>query len=189
MRRVAYLAVLAGLAVSVAGCSSFRQATGLDQSSPDEFAVVTKAPLIIPPDYNLKPPKPGAAPTNQLGPTDAAEAALYGTQQPATSTKGQLSTGEQELLAKAGASNANDMIRQKIAADNRAMQAADQSFTNKILFGMAAPNTDGTPVNANAAMQRMKADQPGSAPANTGSGATIQKDEDSDSGGWFDWIF
>lgn len=186
MRRVAYLAVLAGLALSLAGCDSIRQAAGMDRSSPDEFAVVTKAPLIIPPDYNLKPPKPGAAPTNQVGPTDSAEAALYGTRAPVTSNKGQLSAGEQELLAKAGASDANDMIRQKIAADNRAMQAADQSFTNKILFGMAAPSDTGTPVDANAEAQRLKS---GNAPANTNSGATIQKDKDSDSGGWLDGIF
>jgi hypothetical protein len=182
MRRVAYLAVLAGLAVSLAGCSSLRKEAGLDQSSPDEFAVVTKAPLIIPPDYNLKPPKPGAAPTNQVGPTDAAQAALYGNQ-PVTSNKGQLSAGEQALLAKAGASNANDMIRQKIAADNRAMQAADQSFTNRILFGMAAPSDQGTPVNANAAEQSLKS---GKASAKTNSGATIKKDSD---GGWLDGIF
>ena len=50
MRRVAYLAALAALAVSLAGCESLRKAAGLTKVSPDEFAVVTKAPLIIPPE-------------------------------------------------------------------------------------------------------------------------------------------
>lgn len=100
------------LGVGLTGCQSFREAAGMTKSSPDEFAVATKAPLIIPPDYNLKPPLPGAAPTNQVGPTEAAETALYGGRQPVTSTQGQLSAGEQELLTKAGASNSNDMIRQ-----------------------------------------------------------------------------
>lgn len=191
MRQVAYLAVLAGLTVSLAGCSGLRKEAGLDQSAPDEFAVVTKAPLIIPPDYNLKPPRPGAAPTNQVGPTDSAEAALYGASQPATSNKGQLSVGEQVLLAKAGASNANDMIRQKIAADNRAMQVADQSFTNKILFGMAVSgNPDGTPVDTSAAAQQLgganaQAGQPPQPPANQDKGETIQDAV----GGWLDGIF
>ena len=59
MRRVVYLAALAGVAVSLAGCDSLREAAGLTKISPDEFAVATKAPLIIPPDYNLKPPQAG----------------------------------------------------------------------------------------------------------------------------------
>ena len=33
---------------------------GLDQPGPDEFAVESRAPLTIPPDYDLRPPKPGA---------------------------------------------------------------------------------------------------------------------------------
>jgi len=40
----------------------------------DEFAVVTKAPLIMPPDYNLRPPRPGAArPQEQSERQQAAE--------------------------------------------------------------------------------------------------------------------
>jgi hypothetical protein len=190
MRRVAYIAAMAGLAASLAGCSTFRKAAGMDQTSPDEFAVVTKAPLIIPPDYNLKPPKPGATPTNQIGPTDAAEAALYGRRQPVTSTHGQLSAGEQELLAKAGATNSNNMIRQKLAADNHAMQAADKSFTNQILFGMISPNMNGTPVDANAAEQKLggakaQAGQNPQPPATQDKGETIQDAI----GGWLDGIF
>ena len=50
---------------AVGGCDSLRQEAGLTKQSPDEFAVTTKAPLIIPPDFNLRPPSPGAAPLNQ----------------------------------------------------------------------------------------------------------------------------
>src|SRR5271168_1377960 len=71
-------AALAALAVALTGCESLRQAAGVTKEPPDEFAVVTKSPLVIPPDFNLRPPKPGAAPTNQVSPTESAEAALYG---------------------------------------------------------------------------------------------------------------
>jgi hypothetical protein len=54
---VVYLAALLGLT----GCSDWRQVIGLDQPAPDEFAVESRAPLTIPPDFNLRPPKPGAA--------------------------------------------------------------------------------------------------------------------------------
>jgi hypothetical protein len=108
---------------------------------------------------------------------------MYGRRQPVTSARGQLSAGEQELLAKAGASNSNNMIRQKLAADNRAMQAADQSFTNKILFGMIGPNMNGTPVNANAAAKGL----PSGHAVGRARKPSIKKD--SSDGGWFDWIF
>jgi hypothetical protein len=41
------------------GCADFKQIVGLDQTMPDEFAVETRAPLTIPPDFDLRPPKPG----------------------------------------------------------------------------------------------------------------------------------
>ena len=53
-------------------------AAGLTKKSPDEFAVTTKAPLVIPPDFNLRPPMPGAR-AAQPGrrPPTAPQAALF----------------------------------------------------------------------------------------------------------------
>src|SRR3569623_3151016 len=107
------------MAVSLTACESFRQAAGITKDPPDEFSVVTKAPLIIPPDYTLRPPKPGAAPLNQVSPTEAAQAALY-SDDPKTvagSISGNYSQGEKMLLAQTGAAAATDSIRQQIAAD------------------------------------------------------------------------
>lgn len=47
-------------AASLSACSDFKQMIGLDQTIPDEFAVESRAPLTIPPDFNLRPPEPGA---------------------------------------------------------------------------------------------------------------------------------
>jgi hypothetical protein len=44
----------------LSACSDFKQAIGLDPTMPDEFAVESRAPLTIPPDFNLRPPEPGA---------------------------------------------------------------------------------------------------------------------------------
>jgi len=61
LRRISLLAVASlCLPLLVSGCGGFRQAIGLDRSGPDEFAVETRAPLTIPPDFDLRPPKPGA---------------------------------------------------------------------------------------------------------------------------------
>lgn len=51
------LILLAASAMLLAGCKSNDIA---NRKRPDEFAVGKQAPLVIPPDYALVPPKPGA---------------------------------------------------------------------------------------------------------------------------------
>jgi flagellar basal body L-ring protein FlgH len=181
----------AGVAVSLAvlamaGCSSVRDAAGISKAPPDEFAVVNKAPLIIPPDFNLKPPKPGAAPLNQVSPTITAEAALYSNEDPsavANTITGNFSESEKMLLAQAGAVNSDNSIRQQIAADNRNMQSADENFTDQLLFGSGSTNNSDAPLNADAEKARIDASKdakPSETPA-----PEIKKD----SGSWLDGIF
>jgi Protein of unknown function (DUF3035) len=52
-------ACLAGASL-LSSCSDLKQLVGLDQPMPDEFAVESRAPLTIPPEFNLRPPEPGA---------------------------------------------------------------------------------------------------------------------------------
>jgi len=44
----------------IAGCTDFKKTIGLEPTLPDEFAVESRAPLTIPPDFDLRPPTPGA---------------------------------------------------------------------------------------------------------------------------------
>lgn len=154
-----------GLALAaLAGCSVFsnlRDEAGLTKQPPDEFAVTTKAPLIIPPDFNLKPPSPGAAPLNQTDPTSSAEAALFNTQDPqvaASQIQGNFSPAEKMLLAHAGVQNADPTIRADLQSDETNMQGADPSFTDRIV---------GSPAKA----------PPG-----------VKGSDTKSSGGWFDWL-
>lgn len=51
-----------GLLVALAllsGCADVREMMGFSREGPDEFAVVTHQPLVIPPDFRLRPPRPG----------------------------------------------------------------------------------------------------------------------------------
>ena len=182
VRTVVQLAAIGSVVLSMAGCESIRDAMGVTKQPPDEFAVVTKAPLIIPPDYSLKPPKPGAAPLNQVSPTESAEAALYSDDPKtvASTITGSYSNGEKMLMAQTGAAAANDSIRQQIAADNANQQSADESFTDHLLFG-GGDSDQGHPVDANAEKARIDA----SKTAQPAQQAQIKKD----SGGWLDGIF
>jgi len=67
--RIALLALAAPAALTLAGCGS---GGVLGRDRPDEFAVARTAPLVIPPDFALTPPRPGEA----AAPTDARAQAL-----------------------------------------------------------------------------------------------------------------
>jgi len=57
MRKSTTTVLLAASAAMLAGCGS----SGIfDRDRPDEFAVQRQAPLVVPPDFNLVPPAPGA---------------------------------------------------------------------------------------------------------------------------------
>jgi len=43
------------LGIGLAGCSDFRRAVGSEKSSPDEFEVVVRPPLSLPPGFNDRP--------------------------------------------------------------------------------------------------------------------------------------
>ena len=171
------LALSVGCA-ALSGCDTLRKAAGLNKKSPDEFAVTTKAPLVIPPDFSLRPPLPGAPPTNSLDPSATAENALFaGSADPQTvaaGMRGNYTPGEKMFLANAKAENSDPGIRARLNADQRAaIQNADRSFTDRVLNSPVTPD-NGKPVNADAEV-------------NKGRKTSTPKKEES-SGGWFDWF-
>jgi len=128
---VALALVLA--AVSLSACSSARRALGYDKAPPDEFAVIARAPLAQPPDYNLRPPAPGAARPQEGSTTDQARAALTpGKTAPATAPSG--TKGEQALLAKSGGDKAPADIRRTVNEETTRMVEADDHFVDRLMF-------------------------------------------------------
>jgi len=57
---VAFSSVCVAGALLLSACTDFKRSIGLEKTSPDEFAVESRAPLTIPPDFDLRPPQPGA---------------------------------------------------------------------------------------------------------------------------------
>jgi hypothetical protein len=88
------------------GCSrgTVQDALGMSKRSPDEFAVVKRAPLIVPPDYDLRPPDPGAPRPNVGSTADQARVALTGSQ-PEPSPAAQILAGAAPSTADQAGSN------------------------------------------------------------------------------------
>ena len=106
-RLAAPLVCLALGTLVLSGCGSARQTFGLDRKPPDEFSVLTRAPLAVPPEYKLRPPTPGAPRPQELDTRQQAASAVFGsapqTRQQAAASSSATTTGESALLNQAGA--------------------------------------------------------------------------------------
>jgi hypothetical protein len=110
-------------ALGVSACQS--------QRTPDEFRVVRKAPLTVPPDYNLRPPSPGEARPQELSNEAQARVAVFGTDL----ARG-ASDGEKLFIAKAGGETTERTVRQQIDFDSAQILRKNRSFADMILsFG------------------------------------------------------
>ncbi len=131
LNRVAVaFAVTAGVAaMGLAGCSAAGRALGITKVTPDEFRVVTKAPLTVPPDYSLRPPAPGEPRPQELQPESAARNALLGARQGEAR-----SDGEKLLATKAGGDKADPLVRYVVDDEFGDLAHKDASFADRVLF-------------------------------------------------------
>jgi hypothetical protein len=172
MKRTAYLGTtLALLVMGLSGCSDTRKALGIDKAPPDEFAVVAGSPLTMPPDFSLRPPrspsdKPPSETAAQAGrqtvfrASDTAKqgtpAALAAAAAAKSGANASLSTGEQALIAKAGAAGADPSIRQQVDKDTDQLNADNSGgFVDGLLFWREPP-PPGEPVDAQREAQRLR---------------------------------
>jgi hypothetical protein len=135
--RVVRLAVALGAATMLAGCSQdLSRSFGFSRDAPDEFTVTTRAPLSMPPNYALRPPRPGAPRPQEVSERTKAEEALV-PQQALGLNAGTDSPGQDALLSQAGPSAPKD-IRAQVDQDAQ-IDHPGQSFTDKLLFWRAPP--------------------------------------------------
>jgi hypothetical protein len=167
-------AVLA-LPLAAGGCSNARDVLGLSKKSPDEFSVVTKAPLVMPPAFGLRPPEPGAARPNEQAPRDRAAAALGGgpvSGQPA----GPRSPGEAALLQQARATNVDPDIRRKVNDEFTQLAERDSRLVDRLIFWQAEARP-GTPLDPTKEAQRLRENAATGKPLTAGEVPLIKRRE------------
>ncbi len=126
--------VAVAAAIALSGCTDARKALGFEKAPPDEFQVVERAPLSMPPDFSLRPPAPGTVRPQEGSVRDQARAALAGRSLGTPiSTQGR-SQGDLALMKKAGADQIQPDIRVVVNKETQALAEADKSFTDKLVF-------------------------------------------------------
>ena len=132
------VAMVMALGLVLGGCG-LGKAVGLNKNAPDEFSVVSKAPLVIPPDYALRPPRPGERRPQDDSPDVRASRVIFGTGR-ATDTAETASIGELAMLRYMGASNASGAIRAQIKRENAKDSSEEgEGLLNRILFWRDKP--------------------------------------------------
>ena len=121
--------VLTG-AMALSACGSTRGVFG--RARPDEFAVARAAPLVVPPDFALTPPAPGAARPQEVDASTQALQAMFGG--PAAR-----SPAETGAINQAGGARAETGIRSS-AGDPGTTVVDKGSVTRDVI---AAPAGDG----------------------------------------------
>ncbi|NBO19129.1 MAG: DUF3035 domain-containing protein [Proteobacteria bacterium] len=129
-------ALVAPCALALSGCSSttVKDTLGLYRSAPDEYRVVSRPPLSVPPQFGLRPPAPTESSPNQLPASEQAESLVLGnangsvkadtavksvTAAPAAKAKKdtQVSSADSKFMKKIGAEQADPNVRQELVEE------------------------------------------------------------------------
>jgi hypothetical protein len=142
----------------LSACESARKVFSSDKTAPDEFAVYSRPPLSLPPDYKLRPPAPGSMIRRGDSTKLMAEKAILGntvkTGRAPKPVKG--SIGVQALLRDTGGMMASSDIRQIINSETSIIVEQDQAFVDKLIFWVDETPYRGIVVDAEKEQKRIQ---------------------------------
>ncbi len=124
----------------LAGCSGVQEQFSLTSTPPDEFRVTTRAPLAVPPDFNLRPPAPGEPRPQEGTATQQAKQVIFrATDNTAPSLEEAMpadgrSMGERALLVAAQADQTQSDIRQVVERESRTLREEDGYLYDVLVF-------------------------------------------------------
>lgn len=195
--RLLALGTLMLAALALSGCTGIGNALGIGKSSPDEFAVVRHAALAVPPNFDLRPPTPGAPRPQEQLTREEARIKLLGTAGDApdqAASQGarllEQTPAERALLSQTGAGEVPINIREVVRIESAALGVQDRSFTDSLIFWKKPGAPEGEVLDAAKEAERLKRAQgneggaPATAPAQDS--VVIKRKEGGLFGGLFD---
>jgi len=180
------------------GCEggSVKQTLGIDSGAPDEFKVVSRPPLSVPPQFSLRPPAVGESSANPNATDKQAESLVMG--RPVDNTdsetfklkssaadtsvipvgtaymnKAGKTTAESQFLQKAGAQSIDPTVRQTLVEEKimRQEKLEEASWWDWMTL---SPDKKETLVDAKKEAERIEKNEKEGKPANDGETATVK---------------
>ncbi|MGD9649352.1 MAG: DUF3035 domain-containing protein [Dongiaceae bacterium] len=182
LRRISFIACI----FVMSACSSeSRQMIGIERPLPDEFKVMARAPLSIPPNFELRAPQPGAARPQEITGQDQAKQSLLGEKAaanlsaaenyaPASNSTNETSPGTGALLNKAGVAQSDGDIRRTIDREFQQAVEEDQHFLDSLVFWQAKEAPAST-VDAAAEAKRLQENKEKGLTSTAGETPTISR--------------
>lgn len=172
--------------IGLAACTSgtVKSTLGLDSASPDEYRVVSRPPLSVPPQFSLRPPSATAQSPNQVSAESQAQSLIVGASPagavdtavvPVTEEKAG-GSAEAAFLKQVGADKADPNVREKLVESRIAVQDQQQDSSWWDIFSSNPPSKE-TVVDANKESQRIKGNEDTGQPVTTGDTAVVKQQD------------
>ncbi len=183
--RTAMFASAASLLLSACGGSDVKETLGLERKAPDEFRVVSRPPLSVPPEFNLRPPgdtqnaAPSVAPVHKQAESlllSDGEGNTYALPAPTSdtavvpvsvSTPSSADSAEMQFLKNAGADNADSTVRTTLEEEkiSHQIQKEEEGWWDSVFSGSEAKDPT---VDAKKEAERIQKNQDEGKPVNDG---------------------
>ncbi|MCB9989832.1 MAG: DUF3035 domain-containing protein [Rhodospirillales bacterium] len=174
MKHLGTFAMICAVLLTLTGCEGTKEQLGLTRKVPDEFAVLKRAPLEMPPDYSLRPPEPGAPRPQEAEPEKQAEAVIFGGEKSSSVTA---DSAEAALLQQAGADAARPDIRRVVDQETAKIAPKEVPVAEKLL-GIGSGKGDepaASVVDAKAEAERLKKNAEEGKPVTEGETPSIEE--------------
>ena len=176
MKHWKLIAALSTFALS--GCSSdtVKNTLGLDRAAPDEYRVVSRPPLSVPPQFSLRPPSNSELPPSQVSASKQGQAIVLGGSNangtPATTkakanTSAKTNGADSQFLKNVGASTADPNIRSALTEQRFAVQEQKEETSWWNFWDGADEKKDPT-VDAKKESERIQKTEDAGQPVTTG---------------------
>jgi len=201
--KYASIAAVSLLALTACSSNTVKDTLGLDRAAPDEFRVVSRPPLYVPPQFNLRPPANSDVSPNQLAADKKAQALINGTETPGdangslkpntavtpvtasdTTTKGRTAkksadyksgdtSAESQFLKDAGADKADPNVRDVLTEEKYTVQEKKDEKPWYNILPSDADQKDPI-VDAKKESQRIQSDENAGKPVTDGTTPVIK---------------
>ncbi len=175
MKRILIAMMLLGGATVLGGCDTLRESFGLNKRAPDEFAVYQRDPLVMPREFELPTPVPGATRADLSGPRDKALQATFGNRSAGIAAAPEAeSDGLAAFKREIGALRTDPQIRQVVNEEDAILEEEDKSIADRFRF-WGTDTVWGLAVDPEKEARRLQANRALGKPINEGEVPTLAR--------------